>query len=73
MIDNQKVFTEADCDFCKGNTTFKKVYDDVGHAWWFEGLNGSGSDHLAIWCGKCGPKHRENRTGFYFEKMAGTI
>lgn len=70
MIDNTVVFIGTDCDFCQGGVTeFKKVYDQFGQAWWLEGLNGSGSDHLATWCGQCGPKHRENKVGFYFEKM----
>jgi hypothetical protein len=54
---------EFDCDFCKGVAKFeRKSHKDesVSVLWWLEGIDGSGSDHLAIWCGTCGPKHREN-------------
>lgn len=46
------------CDFCQGETKSVKVYDSLGVFWWLEGVNGAGGDHLAIWCGDCGPKHR---------------
>jgi len=59
MIENVKTLTANDCDFCQGMTEFEVKYDQWGQSWWLEGLNGSGSDHLAIWCKDCGPKHRK--------------
>ena len=47
------------CDFCQATVYFSRKYDQFGHAHWLEGHHGSGSDHLAIWCGECGPKHRK--------------
>lgn len=46
------------CDFCGENAFFKRVFDEFGVGHWLEGIDGAGSDHLAIWCGDCGPKHR---------------
>jgi len=42
------------CDHCGGATEFAKVYDQIGIGWWLEGLNGSGTNRLAVWCGACG-------------------
>jgi hypothetical protein len=53
------MFVDFDCDFCGGATSFIRVYDEWGVSSWLEGVNGCGSDYLAIWCGVCGPKHRE--------------
>jgi len=52
--------TDAPCDFCAEPTKFVKVYDKWNVSWWLEGKDGCGSDHLAIWCGSCGPKHRKD-------------
>lgn len=46
------------CDFCGENSFFERRYDQFGIGHWLVGVHGSGSDHLAIWCGDCGPKHR---------------
>lgn len=64
-----RTFIGNDCDFCKGITEFAVKSDSWGQAWWLEGLNGSGSDHLATWCGKCGPKHRSETDRIYREKV----
>jgi hypothetical protein len=56
----------ATCDFCKGPypavVKFARVYDQWGVSHWLEPIHPlSGSDHLAIWCESCGPKHRSDR------------
>ena len=58
VVKDKAVFTH-ECDFCGSTVESLKVYDEWGVFWWLEGLNGSGSDYLAIWCGDCGPKHRK--------------
>jgi hypothetical protein len=47
------------CDNCNTTVEFAKVYDQWGVGNWLEGVDGAGSDHLAIWCGTCGPIHRK--------------
>ena len=50
----------SDCDFCKTNVEFVKVYDKWNVSNWLEAVDPkAGSDWLAIWCGDCGPKHRK--------------
>lgn len=49
----------APCDFCGTDTWSTKEYDQYGHSWWLKHQDGSGADHLAIWCKDCGPKHRK--------------
>ncbi len=49
----------APCDYCETDTTSIKQYDQFNHAHWLVPIDGSGSDHLAIWCRDCGPKHKK--------------
>lgn len=49
---------QGTCDFCQGTAWFTKEYDQFGIGNWLEGVDGDGSDHLAVWCRDCGPKHR---------------
>ena len=49
----------GNCDFCNESANFRNVYDQWGIGHWLEGIDGAGSDWLAIWCGSCGPKHRK--------------
>ena len=58
------------CDFCGEPSHFKRVFDQWGQGHWLEGLEGSGSDSLAIWCGDCGPKHRDDNDRIYREAKA---
>ena len=51
------------CDFCGADTTSIKQYDQFKHSHWLVPIDGSGSDHLAIWCKDCGPKHKEDEQG----------
>jgi hypothetical protein len=53
-----EIFT-ASCDFCGDTTASIKQYDQWRVSHWLVPIDNSGSDHLAIWCASCGPKHRE--------------
>ncbi len=44
------------CDFCEAPAKFTRMVHEGGF-WNLSGLEGAGSDHLAIWCGACGPAH----------------
>lgn len=47
------------CDYCGEAVGFARV-DTEGGFWHLEPVAyGSGSDHLATWCEKCGPQHRD--------------
>lgn len=61
MSNTERIF-QAPCDFCNATTTARVVYDAWQAFSWLEPIDGSGSDHLAIWCQSCGPKHRERNT-----------
>lgn len=56
-----KVYSVSECTFCNHDVTFKRIeIPEGGPFWGLEGIvPGSGSDHLATWCARCGPKHRE--------------
>lgn len=54
----------APCDFCGAGCTSIQQYDQWQVSHWQVPIDGSGSDHLAVWCRDCGPKHREGRTAF---------
>lgn len=49
----------APCDFCGADTYSVRQYDQWHVSHWLVPIDGSGSDHLAIWCKDCGPKHRK--------------
>lgn len=50
--------TTLKCDECGDTAAFAKVLIEGGPFTMLQGIDGAGSDHLAIWCGACGPTHR---------------
>lgn len=59
MIAQKEKIDYVPCDFCEGQAGFKDAYDKWGIRYGSEGVDGAGSDWVAIWCGDCGPKHRK--------------
>lgn len=45
------------CDFCNQQVEFNTFGDPFTYN--EAAIEGAGSDHLAIWCHECGPKHRD--------------
>ena len=51
--------TLSACGYCGEWVQFARVEGIDGASWHLEAvLPGAGSDYLATWCEKCGPKHR---------------